>query len=103
MKQISVTECAKLIQQYSATTVDIRDKLSYDQGHIEGSHRIDNQNLADFIAEADLDQPLIVCCYHGHSSIPAANFLEQQGFDEVYSMDGGMTEWGLSQQVVIDN
>jgi thiosulfate sulfurtransferase len=37
--------------------------------------------------------PVIVCCYHGVSSQQAAQFLIHQGFENVYSMDGGFEAW----------
>jgi thiosulfate sulfurtransferase len=36
---------------------------------------------------------MVVVCYHGHSSQQAAAWLAGQGFAEVYSLDGGFTEW----------
>ncbi len=99
-KHISTLETAQLIAEQSATVVDIRDLLSFNQGHIKGAYRVDNQNIQDFITRSDLDKPLIVCCYHGHSSMPAADYFSQQGFEDVYSMDGGMAEWGLNQEIV---
>ena len=72
-----------------AYLVDIRDLNSYQTSHINNSERIDNDTLPNFLREANLDKPIIVCCYHGISSILAAGFLSQQGFDEVYSLEGG--------------
>jgi len=37
----------------------------------------------------------VVCCYHGISSQQAAQFLISQDFTEVYSLDGGFTDWQL--------
>lgn len=37
--------------------------------------------------------PLMVMCYHGNSSRGAAQYLLHQGFDEVYSVDGGFEAW----------
>ncbi|MBB3191276.1 thiosulfate sulfurtransferase GlpE [Halomonas cerina] len=75
------------------TLVDIRDPLSFAQGHIPGSCRLDNDSVATFLEEATPDIPLVVVCYHGHSSQQAAAWLAGQGFREVYSLDGGFTEW----------
>ena len=63
-----------------AVIVDIRDPHSFANGHISGSRHLDNRSLPDFIAAADLDHPLIVTCYHGHSSQSAAAYLVNQGF-----------------------
>ena len=80
-----------------AYLVDIRDINSYQNHHIKQSHRIDNDNLPEFLREADMEKPIIVCCYHGVSSISAAGFLAQQGFDEVYSVEGGFSAYALQQ------
>jgi thiosulfate sulfurtransferase len=76
-----------------AYLVDIRDINSYQNHHIKNSERIDNDTLQDFLRDADMDKPIIVCCYHGISSIQAAGFLAHQGFDEVYSLEGGFTAY----------
>ena len=73
--------------------VDIRDPQSFAVGHISGSRHIDNHSVADFIAAADLDAPLVVVCYHGNSSQSAAAYFIQQGFSDVYSLDGGFELW----------
>lgn len=86
-------EQAQAMREQGAEIVDIRDPNSYDAGHIQGAKRLDNQNVSDFIANADLDKPLVVVCYHGHSSQGAAAYLVGQGFSEVFSMDGGFEMW----------
>jgi len=61
-------EQAHAMRNAGAVIVDIRDPHSFANGHISGSRHLDNHSLPDFIAAADLDHPLIVTCYHGHSS-----------------------------------
>jgi len=92
--QISVEQAANLIEQ-GATIVDVRDPMSFQQGHMPGAYRLDNQNIADFLREADPDTATIVVCYHGHASQSAAAYLSSQDFTQVYSMDGGFTHWQL--------
>ena len=86
-------EQAEQLMDEGAVVADIRDPQSFQQGHIQGSVHLSNETLHTFIAEADLDAPLIVCCYHGFSSQSAAQLLIQQGFDQVYSLDGGFELW----------
>lgn len=86
-------ERAKTLLAEGAALVDIRDAQSFDSGHIPGSQHLDNHSLPDFIARADFDLPLIVTCYHGHSSQSAAAYLVHQGFNDVYSLDGGFEGW----------
>lgn len=77
----------------SVQIVDIRDDESYAAGHIKGAVHLHNANIQDFIAQADLDAPLLVCCYHGHMSQSAAAYLAEQGFSDAYSLDGGYEGW----------
>ncbi|WP_437880206.1 thiosulfate sulfurtransferase GlpE [Pseudomonas sp. LRF_L74] len=91
-KRIS-PEQAQSLRDQGAVVVDIRDPQSFASGHISQSLHLDNHSLADFIARADFDKPLIVSCYHGNSSQGAAAYLANQGFSEVYSLDGGFELW----------
>lgn len=87
----------QLIQMQASSTdiqiVDIRDSESFEAGHIANATNLTNENLAAYIGNADMDKPLIVVCYHGISSQNAAQYLNEQGFDEVYSLDGGFQAW----------
>ena len=49
--------------------------------------------IENFIKEKDKSEPILIYCYHGNSSQPAANFFSQQGFKHVYSMDEGYAGW----------
>ena len=73
--------------------IDIRDEESFAGGHIEGAKHIHNSNVQEFINEAELDQPLLVVCYHGNMSQSAAAYFAEQGFDETFSLDGGFEAW----------
>lgn len=86
-------QTARQLLENNAQLVDIRDPQSFQFGHITGATRLDNDNLADFVANADQQLPLIVCCYHGNSSQGAAAYLASIGFADVYSLDGGFELW----------
>lgn len=98
---IDVSEAAAMMADKDAQPVDIRDPDSFRAGHIPGAAHLDNQSLESFLASADRQRPLIVCCYHGNSSRGAAQFLAGQGFEQCYSLDGGFSAWqqaGLDQE-----
>lgn len=73
--------------------MDIRDERAYAAGHIADSFHLTDGSLRQFIADTEFDMPVIVVCYHGRSSQQAAQFLIHQGYDQVYSMDGGIEAW----------
>jgi thiosulfate sulfurtransferase len=72
----------------AAVLVDIRDPQSYAMGHTPGAFHLTNDTLGAFMREHDFDTPVMVMCYHGNSSKGAAQYLLQQGYDAVYSVDG---------------
>lgn len=73
--------------------VDIRDPQSFQLAHAESALHLTNDTIVSFMQEVDLDQPVLVMCYHGVSSQGAAQYLINQGFEEVYSVDGGFEAW----------
>ncbi|PHM35661.1 thiosulfate sulfurtransferase GlpE [Xenorhabdus innexi] len=77
----------------SALMVDIRDPQSFRAGHATGAFHLTNETINQFLQEADFDQPVMVMCYHGHSSQGAAQYLINIGFETVYSVNGGFEVW----------
>ncbi|GGW85118.1 thiosulfate sulfurtransferase GlpE [Alteromonas halophila] len=80
--------------------VDIRDPQSFANGRMPEAIHLSNDNFASFINETPKTQPVVVVCYHGISSQQAADIIAQQGFVDVYSMDGGFEAWHSQGQVV---
>jgi len=89
---ISIDDTFKRLSE-GVRIVDIRDDQSFANGHIEDSYQLTNGSLVQFMDETEFETPVIVVCYHGNSSQQAAQYLIHQGFEEVYSMDGGFEAW----------
>lgn len=96
---INVPQALLKLEQSQAKVVDIRDEQSFNAGHIPHATHLTNGTLHTFMAENDFSTPVIVCCYHGISSQQAAQFLIHQGFEEVYSLDGGFEAWRKDQTI----
>lgn len=92
LQRIDIPGAQALISQ-GAHVADIRQSVDFASGHITGARHLDNNSLAEFMNAVDYDDPIIVCCYHGFSSLSAANYLISQGFTNVYSLDGGFEGW----------
>jgi thiosulfate sulfurtransferase len=101
-QRIDVQTAAQIIGEQDAHIVDVRDPNSFAQGHIKNAIHLDNNSVPAFIADSDKTKPVVVICYKGNASQSAADFLNQQGFTQTYSVDGGMGEWAHSQEVVSD-
>ena len=92
-KHMAIEQLHGMLGDEAPVIVDIRDPASFQANRIPGAIHLTNDNISDFLREADLDAPTVVCCYHGISSQQAAQFLVGQDFSEVYSLDGGFTQW----------
>ena len=101
-KVISTSQLHDVLADNSHVIVDIRDPNSFQAAHIPGAIHLSNDSMADFLRDADFDAPVVVCCYHGISSQQAAQFLISQDFTEVYSLDGGFTDWQLQYPDAVD-
>ena len=76
--------------------VDVRESEEWDAGHIPGAKHVPRGYLESRIegAVSDRDQRVVLYCASGQRSALAANTLrEQLGYENVASMNGGITLW----------
>ncbi len=73
--------------------LDVREPHEIAVGSIEGSVRIPLGEVPARFAELPRDQKLIVHCKAGGRSAKAVGFLLQQGFTDVWNVEGGLTAW----------
>ena len=81
------------LKHQGARLIDIRDPEAFQAGHIPNSFHLTQGNLTRLLQEIEYDTPLIVMCYHGVSSRNVAAYLAQQGFEEIYNLEGGFAAW----------
>src|ERR671917_2282161 len=78
------------------TLVDVRESEEWDRGHIPGAVHVPRGYLESRIdgAVADRDQRVVLYCASGQRSALAANTLKELlGYENVASMNGGITLW----------
>jgi thiosulfate sulfurtransferase len=102
-KHLQVNDLPALIESGNAVIADIRDANAFNAGHIKGAQHLTNETISEFIRNSDMDAPVVVCCYHGHSSQQAAQYLISQDFTDVYSLDGGFTAWQLQYPELVEH
>ena len=95
-KCINKKEAICLMNEAECIIVDIRDRESYNDGHIDGAINILYSDMQDFVDSIDINTNVIVCCYHGNSSKNISKFLSSEGFKNVYSLDGGYENWKIN-------
>lgn len=94
MKNIQPKELKQLIKKNSDLLIlDVREGWEYDTCAIEGSKNIAMAQIAASLDSLDKEQEIVVMCHHGMRSYQVAAFLEQQGFEHIYNLDGGIHAW----------
>ena len=92
-EEIDVHKARELINGGNVHIVDVRGQEAYDDGHITNAVLIDDSNIEAFVNGADKAKPTVCYCHLGFSSKGASQYFKEQGFDTVYSVIGGFTEW----------
>jgi len=102
-QHIDVAGAQALIERGEAKLVDIRDPQAFATAHAKTAFHLTNDTIVTFMQEAEFDEPVLVMCYHGISSQGAAQYLINQGFEQVYSVDGGFEAWHRANLPVEEN
>ncbi len=94
-RKVSLLEATQMINQGKTVIVDVRTPDDFAKGHVRGAINIPLQDLATRIGELAKSKTknIIVVCQAGVQSSKAAAQLNQAGFNEVYSLSGGLAAW----------
>ncbi len=93
VSETEIQQAQLLLEAGTASFVDVRDSNSFQAEHIPGAIHLDDSNVQQFVASADKQATVVVYCYHGHSSLGATAFFQDQGFTAVSSLSGGFAAW----------
>jgi thioredoxin 1 len=87
----------KLNATPEAQLIDVRTPEEFQEGSIENAINID-WNGSDFVnqlASLDKNAPVFIYCLSGGRSAEAGQALLDNGFQEVYELDGGFMAWNI--------
>jgi thiosulfate sulfurtransferase len=93
VKTISVEDAKKKLEEGGTVFVDVRDPESYERAHIPGAILVNDNNVQEFISSTDKTRTHIIYCFHGINSEGGAAYFTENGFEDVFSMDGGFGAW----------
>jgi rhodanese-related sulfurtransferase len=91
-QEISVDEA---YQEYQAGTffLDVREPEEWNEYHIPNTTLIPLGELSARVNELPQDQPIVVVCRSGNRSQEGRDILLDAGFEDVVSMEGGVSTW----------
>lgn len=90
---ISNEQAQTLLASQAVTILDLRDHRSYRAGHIDGAMLLHDGLMQRLIQQNELDKPILIYCYRGNTSKEKAEQFWELGFQQVYSLAGGYTDW----------
>ncbi|HDD7650320.1 TPA: rhodanese-like domain-containing protein [Staphylococcus aureus] len=76
-----------------AQVIDVREKVDYDYGHINGSRNIPMTMFRQRFQGLRKDQPVYLCDANGIASYRAAHILKKNGYTDIYMLKGGYKKW----------
>lgn len=94
---VTVTDMPQLLAADNALLLDCRLLRDYREGHIDQAMHAHDELVESLIKDAAKDTPLVIYCYHGHSSEHLAELFTNFGFHKVFSVAGGYASWLESQ------
>jgi monothiol glutaredoxin len=93
IRQLSAPELKALLESVAAVElVDVRTEWERAIAAIDGSRLLD-QAYHDALLLRDRDTPIVFQCHHGIRSQHAAEYFRQQGFRNLYNLQGGIDAW----------
>lgn len=100
---VTVEAFEKGIQAKDVQILDVRRPEEFKEGHLRGAVLANWQNEEHFATEVkklDKKKPVYLYCLSGVRSSKAANWLVEQGFTQVVSLDGGIKAWKEAKKPV---
>lgn len=108
IKTISIDELPAKLEQDNALLIDVREPGEFGQGHIDSAvsmprgvlemkiHQhpaVQNYDSPQEALQALADYDIYLICQAGGRSALATESLQRMGFENVYSVNGGMNAW----------
>ena len=104
-ENISPSEAEKLLQDTTIQLLDVRTPGEFQSGYIPHALHadwLDKQEFKRRTESLDKNKPLLVYCASGGRSSQAAKWFEENGFKNVYNLDGGITAWKQENRAIKD-
>ena len=94
VRRVSPLQLPQLTRE-PTVLLDISEPGDYKKGHIPNAINVPFKKLGeDKNLEKHKDKNVVVVCRTGNRSSSAARYLVKNGFENVYTLSGGMVAWG---------
>lgn len=85
----------KLASFEDAQLVDVCTSDEFTKRHIKGAININfhREDFKEAISYLDKSKPTFIYCYAGGRSAKTYDLMQEMGFEEVYELEGGISNW----------
>jgi rhodanese-related sulfurtransferase len=95
IKEVNAPELHNWVmeKQPNMRVIDVRgmDEIAF--GTVKGAEAVPLHTIPAKLSEFSRDEKLVIICRSGARSAQACMFFQQQGYDNVYNLRGGMMGW----------
>ncbi|TDL95242.1 dehydrogenase [Macrococcus brunensis] len=92
-KIMTPEQLLKRIADHTITVLDVRSPKQYEQAHVRTAINVPLQQLRHYAEQMDKSKPVVTYCNKGTTGNAAQNILINLGFNEVYNLSGGNTNY----------
>jgi rhodanese-related sulfurtransferase len=96
VNQISQADFQKIVNTEKALIMDVRTPGEISSGIIKGASLFADFNSNEFaskVEKLDKSKAYIIYCRSGGRSNSAANYMVSKGFQKIYNLQGGISNW----------
>ncbi|MDH5324238.1 MAG: rhodanese-like domain-containing protein [Gammaproteobacteria bacterium] len=93
VKEIDAPQLVQWLEQEDVQVLDVREMREISQGTIENALFMPLATVPMRLQEINKEGTVVVICRSGARSAQACMFLQQNGFDNVHNLRGGVISW----------
>lgn len=103
INEIEAAELADWVTEHESrfAVIDVREINEINAGTIPDAVAMPLATIPLRMSELDKDRPLVFVCRSGARSAQACAYLQQQGFENVHNLRGGMFAWASAGQPIV--
>ncbi len=98
IKELEAPELAQRLdgQSQDLHVIDVREMNEFTSGTMPGAKAMPMASIPVRLNELQQDKELIIICRSGARSAQVCMYLQQQGFENVFNLRGGLMSWARS-------
>jgi rhodanese-related sulfurtransferase len=82
--------------------VDVREDWELLQSRLDRAIHIPMYDIPESLDRIAKDKPVVIMCHLGQRSAQVAYWMQSQGYNNVYSLEGGIDRWAREVDPSVD-